>query len=111
VRDVEIHFDVDVVTCDDGLSSNRADLDFDVDDAERLGTDINLNETRVDGLVELSETGDQANGSCLRNVNGVDERWRENRPCWTLRKGLGKGQQGKAPKKPMKEPRPFKRDP
>ena len=40
----------------DCLSSNWANLDFDVDDAKGLCTDVDLDQPRVYGLVELSET-------------------------------------------------------
>ena len=58
------HFDVDVVTRDDGLTAYGADLDFDVDDAERLCADVDLDEAGVDRLVELSEARDESDGAC-----------------------------------------------
>jgi len=54
-RERYIHFDVHVVPSDDGLSANGNDLDFDVHDAKRLGADIDLDQTRVDRLVELAK--------------------------------------------------------
>lgn len=54
---VYIHFDVNIIPSDDSLSSNRADLDFDVDDAKGFCADIYLNQAWVYGLVELSESG------------------------------------------------------
>ena len=57
-----LHFDVDVVAGDDRLSSNRAYLNLDVHNTERLGADVDLDQAGVDGLVELSETGNEADG-------------------------------------------------
>ena len=59
----DIHLDVYVVAGNDGLSSNWADLDFDVDNTEGLCADVDLDETRVDRLVELSEARNQTNGT------------------------------------------------
>lgn len=50
-----VHFNVDVVPCDDLLPTNGADLDLHVDDTEGLRADVDLNQTWVDGLVELAE--------------------------------------------------------
>ena len=61
------HFDIDVVAGNDFLPSNGTDLDLDVDNAEGLGADVNLNETGVDGLVELAESRDKANRTCQEN--------------------------------------------
>jgi hypothetical protein len=49
----------------DALPPNRADLDFDVDDLERLGADVDLHETGVDGLVKLPEARDKADGAWI----------------------------------------------
>jgi hypothetical protein len=38
------------------LSSNGANLDFDVDNAKRLCADVDLDQPRVHRLVELAET-------------------------------------------------------
>ena len=58
-----LHLDIDVITSDDLLSADCADLDLDVDDAQGLGTDVDLDQAWVDRLVELSEPGYQANRS------------------------------------------------
>ena len=58
-----VHFDIDVIASDNHLSSNGAYLDFDVNDAEALRAYIDLHETRVDRLVELSEASDQTDGT------------------------------------------------
>ncbi len=58
-----VHFHVHVVACDDLLPANGADLDLHVDDAERLCANVDLHETRVDGLVEFSEALDQTDGT------------------------------------------------
>lgn len=65
----------------DALPANGADLDFDVDDLQRLCADIDLHETRVDRLVELSESRDEADGTCGRcaSVFNVKGREREKR--------------------------------
>ena len=57
------HFDVDVVPCDDLLPSNVGDLNLDVHDAKRLSTDVDLNQSRIHGLVELSESLDESDRS------------------------------------------------
>jgi hypothetical protein len=38
-------------------------LDFDVNNAEGFGADVDLNKTRVDRLVELSEAGYKTDGT------------------------------------------------
>lgn len=60
-RDVEddVHFDVDVVSRNNFLATNRADLDFDVDNTKGLGADVDLYKSGVHGFVELSESRDQ----------------------------------------------------
>ena len=52
-RSEDAHLDVDVVTRDDLLPPNGADLDLNVDDTQRLRANVDLNKTRVDCLVEL----------------------------------------------------------
>ena len=52
---VHVHFDVNIVPCDDGLSANGTDLDLDIHNAKTFGADVNLDKTGVDGFVELSE--------------------------------------------------------
>ena len=61
------HFDIDIITGNDLLPSNGTNLDLDIDNAEGLGADVNLNETGVDGLVELAESRDKANRTCQEN--------------------------------------------
>lgn len=50
-----VHFDVDIVASNDDLPANGDYLDFDVDNTERLGADVDLDQARVDRLVELAE--------------------------------------------------------
>lgn len=50
-----VHFDVDVVASDDGLPTDGNDLDFDVHDAKRFGADVDLDQARIDRLVELAK--------------------------------------------------------
>ena len=64
MREYYAHFDIDVVARDDLLPANGADLDLDVDDAEGLGANVDLHETGVDRLVELSEARDESDGAC-----------------------------------------------
>ncbi len=51
----DVHLDVNVVAGDDLLPADGANLDLHVDDAQRLGADVHLDETRIHGLVELAE--------------------------------------------------------
>lgn len=60
----DVHFDVDVISGDDLLSADGADLDLDVDDAQGLGANIDLDESWVDGLIELSEARDETDRTC-----------------------------------------------
>ena len=50
------HLDIDVIPGDDLLSANLADLDLDVHNAQGLCANIDLHKTRINGLVELTET-------------------------------------------------------
>jgi hypothetical protein len=50
-----VHFDIHVVTSDDGLTANGNDLDFHINHAKRLGADVDLGQSRIDCLVELAE--------------------------------------------------------
>ena len=54
-----VHLNVDVVARDDLLSANCANLNLDIHNAEGLRANVDLHETGVDGLVELSESSDQ----------------------------------------------------
>lgn len=45
---VDSHLDVNVITRDDLLSADGADLDLDVNDAERLCADVDLDKAGVD---------------------------------------------------------------
>ena len=49
------HFDIDIITGNDLLPSNGTNLDLDIDNAEGLGADVDLDKTEVHGLVELTE--------------------------------------------------------
>ena len=55
LRTSDVHLDVNIVARDDRLTPYGADLDFDVDDAERLCANVDLHEAGVDRLVELAE--------------------------------------------------------
>lgn len=52
--------EVDVVLCHAHLLGDLDDLDLDVDLDKALGQGVDLNQTRVDCLVEFTELGDQA---------------------------------------------------
>ena len=52
------NFDIDIIHGDNELPSNGADLNFDIDYANAFGADIDLHETRVDGLVKLAKACD-----------------------------------------------------
>ena len=56
----DVHFDINVVSCDHLLTTDGANLDFDIDDAERLCADVDLYKSWIDGLVELAEPRNQA---------------------------------------------------
>ena len=58
-----VHFDVDIIPGNDLLSANGTNLDLHVDDAKRLGTDIDLNKSWVDRLVKLSKSGNKTDGA------------------------------------------------
>ena len=70
---MRLHFDIDIIPGDDRLSANGANLNFDVNDSETLRADVDVDKTRINGFVELSEAGDQTNGTLLH----VFERIRE----------------------------------
>ena len=59
----DAHFNVNVVTGNDRLAANGADLNLDVDDAEGLGADVDLDKTGVDGPVELAEARHETDGT------------------------------------------------
>lgn len=77
-----LHFDVDVVAGDDRLSSNRAYLNLDVHNTERLGADVDLDQAGVDGLVELTEASDEADGAwqAKRFIASIKDEMRETHP-------------------------------
>lgn len=99
------------------------------DNADRLGADVDPDKPRVDGLVELPETADEADGALLwtrgqwrllidgrmtgipssRRRGGGMGRERCHLPMFL--KGLGRGQQGIMPMAPTHEPRPFIMEP
>lgn len=60
----DAHFNIDVVARNDGLPSNWADLNLDIDDAQGLRAHVDFRQTRIDSLVEFSESRDQADSTC-----------------------------------------------
>lgn len=64
---ISAHFDINIVTSDDGLPANGANLNFDIDNTQVFRADINLYETRVDRLVKVAKPCDQTNRTLTRN--------------------------------------------
>ena len=65
--DDRVNFDVNIVPGDDLLSTNGTDLDFNVNDPKTFGTDVDLDQTGVYTLVELTEARNQADRTwCTR---------------------------------------------
>jgi hypothetical protein len=50
-----VHLNIDIVPCDNSLSTDGTDLDLDIHNTKPFGADVNLNETGVYRFVELSE--------------------------------------------------------
>ena len=77
VGDLEVYdrvnFDVNIVPGDDLLSTNGTDLDFNVDDPKTFGTDVDLDQTGVYTLVELTEARNQADGTLVDVAERVGE--------------------------------------
>lgn len=49
-------------------------MDLNIDNTKRLGADVDLNETRVDGFVEFTEPRNQSNGTLIDILVGVGAR-------------------------------------
>ena len=47
------------------LPSDGTYLDLDINDPQRFSADIDLDQARVDGFVELAEACDQADRACV----------------------------------------------
>ena len=77
VGDLEVYdrvnLDVNIVPGDDLLSTNGTDLDFNVNDPKTFGTDVDLDQTGVYTLVELTEARNQADGTLVDVAEGVGE--------------------------------------
>lgn len=69
--EIGAHFDINIITSDDGLPANGADLNFDVDNPQVFCADIDLYETRVDRLVEVAEPCDQTNRTLNPSQNMI----------------------------------------
>ena len=65
MRRTNIHLDIYVVPGDDRLTTNSRNLDFDVHCLQAFRADVDLDKTRVDGLVELPEASDKPNRALL----------------------------------------------
>ncbi len=46
------------------LTSYGSDLNLDIDNLEGLCAAVDLDETRIDSLVEVTEAGDETDGTC-----------------------------------------------
>lgn len=66
-----LDLDGQVVSSDDALRWDIGELNLDIDSLDGLGARVDGSETRVDGLVELSEARDEADGTLLDLVEGV----------------------------------------
>lgn len=105
-----INLDVDVVPRDHSLLANRDDLDLNIHNPQTLRADVDVDETGVDGLVELPEARDESDGACIGRSVKVEhqvkgQRRHEGSPWFTFRYGFGHGTHGKAPHSPTTEPR------
>lgn len=58
-----VNLDIDVIPGDNSLPSDRSDLDLDIHNTQRFGADVDVDETRVDGPVELAKAGDKTDGT------------------------------------------------
>jgi len=72
--DDTVHFDRDVVFGLYHLPWYLGELNFDVNDADLFGADVDVDQSRVDGFVELPESRDQTDGSLLDVLERVGER-------------------------------------
>src|SRR6267154_6358083 len=90
--EISAHLDVDIITSDDSLPADGTDLNFDVDDAQGFRANIDLYETRVDGLVEVAESCDQTDRPCeSRLEDGLTIEDCSTYPAGRFGMGLGKG--------------------
>jgi len=60
-----INLDVYIITSYNCLSTDWTYLNFDIDDTETFGADIDLNKTRIDRLVELTKASYKTNRTLL----------------------------------------------
>lgn len=61
-----VHLHVNIVSGDNSLSANGTDLNLNIYNTKTLGADVNLDESRIDGFVELSETRNETDRTCSR---------------------------------------------
>jgi len=77
VSDLEIYnridLNVNIVSGDNSLSANGTDLDLDIHNTKTFGTDVDLDESGIDGFVELSETSNETDRTLLNIPEGVGE--------------------------------------
>lgn len=69
-----VELETDVVFCRHTLLGHHCELDLDVDDAQALAAWVDLDQTRVDRLVELAKAADQADGALSNLLEGVRAR-------------------------------------
>lgn len=74
VVDDGVEMEGDVVLGHAGLLGHFGNLDLDVDLDESLAEGVDLDEARVDGLVELAKLGDEADMTLADGLVGVGER-------------------------------------
>jgi len=60
-----VDFDINVVTGDHGLTTDSRNLDLDINDANILSADVDLNQSWIHRFVKLSKTCDQSDRSLL----------------------------------------------
>ena len=68
-----LHADSNVVPGDNCLASNLDDLNLDVHNAKGLGADVDLDQSRIYRLVELSKSLDKSDRSLLNALEWVWE--------------------------------------
>lgn len=76
-----VQFQADIVLCRYSLLGYSDQLNLDIDDSQTFTARIDLDETRIDGLVELTKSTDKSDGSLLDLFEGVRAR-----AAWELTK-------------------------
>lgn len=58
-----VNLDIDVIPGDNRLPSDRSDLDLDIHNTQSFGADVDVDETRIGGPVELAKAGYKTDGT------------------------------------------------